>query len=79
MSPLLSEGGKTHSSIKCVGCLNEHGSFRLLLNAHLSHGNEEIFLFRGGVRSISDLTLKIYKWREKYNEPGEVLQFFFFC
>lgn len=30
---------------------------RGLSGAHLPHGNEEIFLFRGGVRSISDLTL----------------------
>lgn len=61
MSPPLSEGGKTHSSIKCVGSLNEQGSFKLLLNAHLSHGNKEIFLFSGGIRSISKLTLKIYR------------------
>lgn len=77
MSPLLSRGGNTHSSIKCVGSFNEQCSFRLLLYARLSHGNEEIDLFRGGLRSISDLTLKIYRWREKYKEKGSLCSIFF--
>lgn len=78
MSPPLSEGGKTHSSIKCVGSLNEQGSFRLLLNSHLSHGNKEIFLFSGGIKSISKLTLKIYRWRDESKGPWEVLRCFFY-
>lgn len=62
---LLSEASKTCLNINCVGSLNEHGSLRLFLNIHLSRRKKEVFLFGGGIRSISDLTFKIYR-REKY-------------
>lgn len=75
-SSLLSEARKTHSNIKCVGSVNEQGPLRLFLNAHLSHEEEQIFLFEGDIRSISDRTFKIYRRREKYKEPGKFLQFF---
>lgn len=63
---LLSKARKMRLNINCVGSLNEHRSLRLFLKIHLSHRKKEIFLFGGGIRSISDLTFKIYR-REKYS------------
>lgn len=78
MSLLLSEGENTHSSIKCVGSLNEHESFRLLLNAPLSYGNEEIFLFRGGVEVSLISHLKSTDGEKNIKKHGSFCRSFFF-